>query len=135
MKIKRYKMKPGWRADMIVGSSKCAWHYGGIYTNSSAYFHLIKFFYKKDIDFNFTIEIEFKENTEDWDDLKNILVAVKAKWGLLKYGEIDDDFCQPYTPFYSHFDKDVVNFPALEFVIEQYNKLLDSFPFLEEVKE
>lgn len=122
MKIKRYKMKPGWRADMIVGSSKCAWHYGGIYTNSSAYFHLIKFFYKKDIDFNFTIEIEFKENTEDWNDLENILV-------------IDDDFCQPYTPFYNNFEIDVINFSALEFVIEQYNKLLDSFPFLEEVKE
>ena len=122
MKIKRYKMKPGWRADMIVGSSKCAWYYGGIYTNSFAYFHLIKFFYKKDIDFNFTIEIEFKENTEDWNDLENILV-------------IDDDFCQPYTPFYNNFEIDVINFPALEFVIEQYNKLLDSFPFLEEVKE
>ncbi len=122
MKIKRYKMKPGWRADMIVGSSKCAWHYGGIYTNSSAYFHLIKFFYKKYIDFNFTIEIEFKENTEDWNDLKNILV-------------IDDDFCQPYTPFYNNYGQDVANFPALEFVIEQYNKLLDSFPFLEEMKE
>lgn len=57
------------------------------------------------------------------DDFNNILV-------------LDEEFGQPYTPFYSeNYKKDIKYFPVLESCIRQYNDFLDSFDFLEEVKE
>ena len=60
----------------------------------------------------------FEESLVEWDDFNYVLV-------------LDDDFGQPYTPFYGkNYKKDVQDFPYLEFVIEKYNEFMDGFEFL-----
>ena len=69
------------------------------------------------------MSICFLPDLDVWDDFNNILV-------------LDEEFGQPYTPFYSeNYKKDIKYFPVLESCIRQYNDFLDSFDFLEEVKE
>jgi hypothetical protein len=48
-----------------------------------------------------------------FDDFDNVVV-------------LDDDYCQPYTPFY----EDAPEFEFLTEVINSYNKQMDSFNFL-----
>ena len=70
-----------------------------------------------------SVSICFLPDLDVWDDFNNILV-------------LDEEFGQPYTPFYSeNYKKDIKYFPVLEYCIRQYNDFLDSFDFLEEVKE
>ena len=61
---------------------------------------------------------DFEEGLVEWDDFNFVLV-------------LDDDFGQPYTPFYGkNYKQDIQNFPCLEYVIEAYNNFMDSFDFL-----
>ena len=61
---------------------------------------------------------DFEKGLAEWDDFSFVLV-------------LDDDFGQPYTPFYGkNYKKDIQNFPCLECVIEAYNNFMDSFDFL-----
>lgn len=61
---------------------------------------------------------DFEKGLAEWDDFSFVLV-------------LDDDFGQPYTPFYGkNYKKDIQNFPCLEFVIEKYNEFMDGFDFL-----
>lgn len=61
---------------------------------------------------------DFEKGLAKWDDFNFVLV-------------LDDDFGQPYAPFYGkNYKKDIQNFPCLEFVIEKYNEFMDSFDFL-----
>ena len=61
---------------------------------------------------------DFEKGLVEWDDFNFVLV-------------LDDDFGQPYTPFYGkNYKQDIQNFPCLECVIEAYNKFMDSFDFL-----
>ena len=61
---------------------------------------------------------DFEKGLAEWDDFSFVLV-------------LDDEFGQPYTPFYGkNYKKDIQNFPCLEFVIEKYNEFMDSFDFL-----
>lgn len=116
MKIKRYKLKDGTtKQDLInFGARK-----GGIWINKDSILFISKCFSYKGLEFD--IDIAFTENLCDWNDFDNILV-------------LDDDFCQPYTPFYGeNYGKDIQGFEYLEAVIERYNNYLDSLPFLEEV--
>ena len=73
---------------------------------------------------NFSIYIgfpDFEEGLVKWDDFSFVLV-------------LDDEFGQPYTPFYGkNYKKYIQDFPFLECVIETYNKFMDSFDFLCEV--
>ena len=70
---------------------------------------------------NFSIYIgfpDFEKGLAEWDDFNFVLV-------------LDDDFGQPYAPFYGkNYKKDIQDFPCLEFVIEKYNEFMDSFDFL-----
>ena len=47
---------------------------------------------------------------------------------------LDMYFCQPYTPFYNNFDKEVADFVVLEKVIENYNKVMDNLPIFEKCR-
>ena len=70
-----------------------------------------------------SVSICFLPDLDVWDDFNNILV-------------LDEEFGQPYTPFYSeNYKKDIKGFPVLEYCIRQYNDFLGSFDFLEEIKE
>lgn len=60
------------------------------------------------------LHITIKTNPIKFDDFEDTLV-------------LDDDFCQPYTPFYGdNYKKDVKDFPFLEKVIDRYNQVMNS---------
>ena len=45
---------------------------------------------------------------------------------------LDDDFCQPYTPFYNNYDKDInVENKFLIDVVKRYNEEMNKITFLE----
>lgn len=85
--------------------------------NCTMYIH--KNIYIKKYQFEFSINIGFKDDITDWNDFDNVLL-------------IDEDFCQPYTPFYENWDKKVSDFPVLEECIRSYNNFMDSLPFFVE---
>lgn len=118
MKINRYKLKPNiTTSDLIALNAR----EGGIWINKESKLFLSKYFYYKPYEFEFSIGISFKDNIHDWNDFDNILV-------------LDEDFGQPYTPFYGdNFGEDVINFPCLEFVIEKYNEYMNSLGIFEEI--
>ena len=117
MKIKRYSIKKEVVVDDIIAAGGKE---GGTWINKESKFLLSKYCYYKPTDFEFSINIAFKQDIKDWDDFENVLV-------------LDEDFCQPYTPFYGkNFGADIFNFPTLEYCVEQYNKFMDSLPFLVE---
>ena len=66
------------------------------------------------------MNIAFPEDISKWNDFDYVLV-------------LDEDFGQPYTPFYNHYeDEDDSNyFEFLRNVVEAYNAKMDSLSFLE----
>ena len=120
MKMKRYRIKENTTvADILATGAR----EGGSWINKeSKYFINHPCYYKKNR-FEFDIGVAFKENVTDWNDFDNVIV-------------LDEDFCQPYTPFYGdNYGKDITGFDTLIYCIEQYNAFLDSLPFIEEIKE
>ena len=67
-----------------------------------------------------SINIAFPEDLKEWNDLDYILV-------------MDDNFCQPYTPFYNYMDKEIPENTILEEIVKAYNELMSSFVWLEEI--
>ncbi len=121
MKIKRFKLKEGVTREYLIGLGA---RVGGSWImsrsedkNNTLFIH--NGCYRKDSQLEISFDIGFGENLDTWNDTDCIIV-------------LDDDFCQPYIPFYTHFHEDVTGFPALEFVIEKYNEYMSSLPFLEE---
>ena len=68
-----------------------------------------------------TISVTIRKNEGEWDDVNDVEV-------------LDETFLQPYTPFYDYLDenRDIKDFPYLEKVVRQYNKVLGNLPWLEE---
>lgn len=122
MKAKRFKLKDGYTKDDILVLSNCPHTDGSDFITKGADFHIWRSFENKELSFYFSILIAFKKKLSDWNDLDCILI-------------LDDNWCQPYTPFYRRFGEDVIGFPALEYVIEEYNHLLSNLEFLEELPE
>ena len=72
------------------------------------------------------LNIGFPEDLSKWNDWDYIMI-------------LDDDFCQPYTPFYSYIDKTADGASDEEFsdyllnVVRKYNEVMSSLDFLVEV--
>lgn len=122
MKIKRFKLRetPQLTVDELLSngfkeSENCSYVLEGA--------KYIKRFdgYRRESNFEYSICIAFKEDLI-FDDYTNVLV-------------LDDDFGQPYTPFYNLLDSPdrEHNPPALVTVVQDYNKFMSSLTFLEEV--
>lgn len=118
-KIKRYTIKPDTTKETIIS---CGGKEGGTWINKESKFFISKCFEYKEIGFEFSIQLAFKDDVLDWNDFDNVLV-------------LDEDFCQPYTPFYDDNYGKEATFPPLKYCIEQYNQFMDSLPFLTEIKE
>ena len=120
MKAKSYKLKyTPTEGQLIDARAKL----GGIWINKESVFYISKFFELPEYDFEFSIDICFEGDISDWNDFDNVLV-------------LDEDFGQPYTPFYGkNYKKEISNHPCLEYCIEKYNEFMDSFDFLCEVSE
>ena len=119
MKAKSYKLKYTPTEEQLIDAHA---KLGGIWIDKNSKLYISKFFELPEYDFEFSIDICFKEDLSDWNDFDNVLV-------------LDDDFGQPYTPFYTNYKKEVSNHPCLEYCIEKYNEFMDSFDFLYEVSE
>ena len=118
MKAKSYKLKYVPTAEQLI---KLGARPGGIWFNRSPgwYISITREFPNSCGDFSIYIGFpDFEKGLAEWDDFNYVLV-------------LDDDFGQPYTPFYGeNYKKDIQDFPCLEFVIEKYNEFMDSFDFL-----
>lgn len=117
MKIKRFKLKDNITKDDLIA---LGFKSGGTWIKKDAELFLSKYCHYKKLDFEYTIDIAFSSDINDWNDFDNVLV-------------MDDDFGQPYTPFYyDNYGKDITDFPALEHVISSYNEFMSSLWILEE---
>lgn len=118
MKIKRFKLKDNiTKEDLIALGFKN----GGSWIKKDAELFLSKCFVYKKTDFECSIDIAFSSNINDWNDFDNVLV-------------MDEDFGQPYTPFYGdNYGKDINNFPTLEYTIFKYNEFMSGLGIFEEV--
>ena len=118
MKAKSYKLKYIPTREQLI---KLGARSGGIWISqyTELYFSLTREFPDSCGDFSIYIGFpDFEKGLAEWDDFNYVLV-------------LDDDFGQPYTPFYGeNYKKDIQDFPCLEFVIEKYNEFMDSFDFL-----
>ena len=109
--INRYKLKDDVTMDEILSELKernLPVSEGGKYINDKACYSTWKVL----VD-GISINIAFPENPIEWDDYEFVLV-------------MDDDFCQPYTPFYR-----ASIYPYLLNVVGHFNKFMDSLTFLE----
>lgn len=118
MKAKSYKLKYVPTEEELI---KNKFREGGSWINKKAKWFFTSEYYNAKTRFDMSISICFNEDLEDWNDFDNVEV-------------LDEDFCQPYTPFYGdNYKKDIHGFKCLEWCIEKYNKFMDGFDFLEEV--
>lgn len=118
MKAKSYKLKYIPTKEQLI---KLGARTGGIWINqdSDLYISITREFPGSCGDFTIYIGFpDFEEGLAEWDDFSFVLV-------------LDDDFGQPYAPFYGkNYKKDIQDFPCLECVTEAYNNFMDSFDFL-----
>ena len=108
MKIKRYKIKPNTTINEVLNN-------GFKYSVDCKY--LTKFVTLKN---SIVLYIKIPlSGLYAFDDINNVDV-------------LDDDFCQPYTPFYNNYDKDIsVGNKFLIDVIKRYNEEMNKITFLE----
>lgn len=123
LKIKRFKLKEGRPTQEDL--EKYHFREGGSWIIKDAKWFVSKIIRKEDKryqDYEDSFNLAFKEDLNDFNDFDNILV-------------LDEEFCQPYTPFYAYLDGKAEPFPFLVWVISEYNEWMSCFDFLEEVKE
>lgn len=120
MKIRRFRIRPDVTWDDII---KAGAEEGGTWIHKESKMYLHKFYCIRRISFEFTIYVALLDDLTKWNDFDNVLV-------------LDDDFGQPYTPFYNDWDKGECDdsFAACYEVVKAYNEFLSSLPFLEEIK-
>ena len=109
--INKYRIKEGTTIEDILKELKAKNIQnaeGGSWVNKNAYHVLWKVLVS-----SIEVDIALPKDLSEWDDFDYVLV-------------MDDDFGQPYTPFYSE-----ESFPALLNIIGHYNKFMDSLDFLE----
>ena len=55
-------------------------------------------------------------------------------WDLDWFMVLDEDFCQPYTPFYDHLNDDIdeVGSECMCDIVKEYNRCMGLFPWLVE---
>ena len=113
--IKHYKLKDGVTHEfLLVNGCK----EGGVWIDESAVFYI-----SKPLVDEISLNIAFPKELNKWNDFDYILV-------------LDEDFGQPYTPFYRYAQTRIRGgkpFKFLQMVINKYNKVMDSLPFFEEL--
>ena len=113
--INKYRIKEGTTIEDILKELKAKDipnAEGGSWVNKNAY-HV---FWKVLVS-SIEVDIALPKDLSEWDDFDYVLV-------------MDDDFGQPYTPFYGK-----ESFHALLNIIGHYNKFMDSLDFLERRSE
>lgn len=118
MKIKRFKLKKDVDREKLIALGA---REGGTWIKKDAELFLSRYFEHRPTEFEFSINIAFGPDIHNWNDFDNVLV-------------LDEDFCQPYTPFYGdNYGKDITCFSTLEYTILKYNEFMSSLGIFEEV--
>ena len=118
MKIKRFKLKDNVTRDDLIA---LGFRNGGSWIKKDAELFLSRCFEYKETEFEYSISIAFSSDINDWNDFDNVLV-------------LDEDFCQPYTPFYGYnYGKDITDFPTLENAIFKYNEFMSGLGIFDEI--
>ena len=105
--IKKYELSSNVTTEDLLKNGFKYSEKGCIKDITTPRYHFIKYLTK---DFELLIEIGINEDgTLLFDDEKHVLL-------------LDDDFCQPYGPFY-----DEVNSPIVNDLINKYNEVMDKF--------
>lgn len=110
--VNRYRVKDGASIEELMSSG---FELGYSFVNKNAYCCKHKLFHYKYLEFS--IYASFPKDLTQFDDFDYVLV-------------LDEDFAQPYTPFYNSFGE----YTKQEYVvavIEAYNNFMDSIPILE----
>lgn len=119
MKIKRFKLKENIAKEKLIS---LGFKSGGSWIKKDSELFLSKCFYYNKTHFEYSISIAFGSDINDWNDFDNVLI-------------LDEDFCQPYTPFYGdNYGKDIDGFPTLENVIAKYNEFMSGLGIFEELE-
>lgn len=115
LQINRYKLKDLNTAESEI--MKYNIHTGGGYISQDTTVFLFAPLYKE-----ITLNIGFPRDLSVWNDLDHIIV-------------LDEDFGQPYTPFYKYLNGEEANnaSPFLQRVIRAYNEAMDKYSFLEKI--
>ena len=113
MKINRYQIKESVTLETLL-------KYRFMKHNSPATYIYKDVIYTRNIPLYDDIElyIGFPEDLSRWNDFDYVLV-------------MDDQFGQPYTPFHNYLNGKCKEFPYLQKVIKEYNRVMDSFDFLQ----
>lgn len=122
MKIKRFKLKEGRPTQEDL--DRYGFRSGGSWIDKGADIFVSYMWRKPDPryqDWEISFNMCIKKDRSDFNDFDNILV-------------LDEEFCQPYTPFYEFMDKKTEPFPFLAEVVSAYNEWISQFDFLEEDK-
>ena len=118
MKIKRFKLKDGITKDDLIA---LGFKSGGTWVKKDAELFLSKYVCVQGCDFEYSINVAFGQDINDWNDFDNVLI-------------LDEDFGQPYTPFYGeNYGKCIAGFPVLESVIDGYNEFMSGLGIFEEL--
>ena len=110
LKIKRFKLKEN--AD--VSSVPLREHMTYVHKDA------VRGFFKT-LKGSVSLNVAFPQDLPEWNDFDFVLV-------------FDEDFCQPYTPFYNFLNGDTKPFPFLAEVVKAYNEVMESLPYLEEIE-
>lgn len=118
MKIKRFKLKDNiTKNDLRIAGFR----QGGAWVIKDAELFKSQEFVVGRYRTELSINIAFSSDIAAWNDFDNVLI-------------IDEDYGQPYTPFYGdNYGKDINNFPVLEMVINKYNQFMSSLGIFEEI--
>lgn len=115
LQINRYKLKDLNTAESEI--MKYNIRTGGGYISQDTTVFLFAPLYKE-----ITLNVGFPKDLSVWNDLDHIIV-------------LDEDFGQPYTPFYKYLNGEDANnaSPFLQRVIRAYNEAMDKYSFLEKI--
>lgn len=121
-RIKRFKLKDGLTLDDL---KTCDLKEGNLGIENTDHY-MVKFLKYKGLKFEISIYLTFSRELYPWNDFDNVEV-------------LDEDFLQPYTPFYGVLKDQAEGIPsngfqALNWVIHSYNEYMSHLPFLEEIK-
>ena len=110
-KIKLFKLKPN--AD--ISSVSESTHFSYISKDCVRGFFV-------NLGHEITLNVGFPKNLLKWNDWNYVLV-------------IDEEFGQPYTPFYKYLINEIEAFPALLEIVHAYNEEMSKLEYLEEIHD
>lgn len=108
-KIKRFRLKP----DADISSVPKSKYLSYIHKDCVRRF-------SKSLGHGITLDIGFPEDLSKWNDFDYVLV-------------LDEDFGQPYGPFYHYMGNKIPAFPALLEIVNAYNREMSKLEYLEEL--